>query len=580
MLKLYLVYCVQSKRHEKVREFFDRLSGELQGQSEWREWFALLFLSSPETNPAFASFFSRQWQDTLLLSLFNFLSLIFACLPPPRLADYASTTWKLRRLREENDALKQRLLSIDAALRQKNLTLADITCPDTVPCEDLMDDFFIIAQEAPSTESQTKTLKDFLRNITGGTSTSSANQSVNEKKATRSAQVTSCLRQPNSRSSSKTRTSGSSALTPQQQQHAPVKRVAKSVSSSSPVPRNLSSPSLSTGSVEKLAFLLLGQEEYQEHRSEVTHCRFTSSGSAIASGDVDGIIKVWTAAPTQKTLATFISQGGISSLEWLPNSEKHFLYGSKNGIIRLCDKDERKATGEMSFSDQTVVYTLSCSPSANCFVASVGTPDTARGTSPSSSSLLLCDMRTMSREHDFAIAGAPLPPLTSCAFNHNSQMVIAAGTDSKVRIFDLRKKDCLSSWSVDSERPIASLALSADETEVYTLTNDGRFSAWSLYQRGQKSVDHQLDDSYFSSCRRSAFGRVFSLSGDGKHILMCSNNGGIIYELGASGLDKVLGLKGHREHTTCVDWSAASDCGPCITAGRDGQVRVSTLLSQ
>lgn len=31
---------------------------------------------------------------------------------------------------------------------------------------------------------------------------------------------------------------------------------------------------------------------------------------------------------------------------------------------------------------------------------------------------------------------------------------------------------------------------------------------------------------------------------------------------------------------TFADWSASNDCGPCVTAGFDGQIRISTLLSQ
>ena len=43
---------------------------------------------------------------------------------------------------------------------------------------------------------------------------------------------------------------------------------------------------------ERLDYLLLGQEEYLEHHSEITHCRFTTSGSVVASSDVDGVLKV------------------------------------------------------------------------------------------------------------------------------------------------------------------------------------------------------------------------------------------------------------------------------------------------
>ena len=45
-------------------------------------------------------------------------------------------------------------------------------------------------------------------------------------------------------------------------------------------------------------------------------------------------------------------------------------------------------------------------------------------------------------------------------------------------------------------------------------------------------------------------------------------------------MENVLELKGHKTHLTCTDWSASNDCGPCVTAGFDGRIRVSTLLSQ
>ena len=110
VLKLYLVNCIQNKNSEKVKDFFEKMSSELHGQSEWKEWFALPFLSNPENNPTFVNYFSRHWQDTLMLSLNNFLAIIFASLPPPKLAQYNSSTVKIKRLREENEVMRNTLL--------------------------------------------------------------------------------------------------------------------------------------------------------------------------------------------------------------------------------------------------------------------------------------------------------------------------------------------------------------------------------------------------------------------------------------------------------------------------------------
>ncbi|CAH1783823.1 unnamed protein product, partial [Owenia fusiformis] len=37
-------------------------------------------------------------------------------------------------------------------------------------------------------------------------------------------------------------------------------------------------------------FLLLGQEEYSEHYSSVTHCRFSRSSNTVATSDADGVV--------------------------------------------------------------------------------------------------------------------------------------------------------------------------------------------------------------------------------------------------------------------------------------------------
>jgi len=65
---------------EKTQEFFQMQASELQSQVEWRDWFILPFIPSPEQNPAFSPYFSRQWADTFLVSLHNFLSVLFQCM--------------------------------------------------------------------------------------------------------------------------------------------------------------------------------------------------------------------------------------------------------------------------------------------------------------------------------------------------------------------------------------------------------------------------------------------------------------------------------------------------------------------
>jgi hypothetical protein len=101
LLKLYAVTCVSTRQPDRLREFFERLTPDLQGQAEWRDWFALPYVKEPAENPAFAIYFSRAWQDTLMLGLHNFLALVFQAMPRPRLADCQRGAARERALREE-----------------------------------------------------------------------------------------------------------------------------------------------------------------------------------------------------------------------------------------------------------------------------------------------------------------------------------------------------------------------------------------------------------------------------------------------------------------------------------------------
>ena len=55
---------------------------------------------------------------------------------------------------------------------------------------------------------------------------------------------------------------------------------------------------------------------------------------------------------TPHTYATFVSQSGVSALDWFPNSDRKFIYGTMTGNIRICDKDERKSASDFNLYDQ------------------------------------------------------------------------------------------------------------------------------------------------------------------------------------------------------------------------------------
>ena len=166
-------------------------------------------------------------------------------------------------------------------LKQQQGNIQKLPPLDIPRPNDVMDDFYIIASHestntnlATNTENHARGLKGFLRNITGTAAAAASPSGTTSRE----------------RASSRSRTPSNSSVS---NKHAPVKRVSVSSNlSQSLIGSSLNNPLDQVGSAgktginpggERLAYLLLGQEEYQEHHSEVTQCKFSSSGYCIAS---------------------------------------------------------------------------------------------------------------------------------------------------------------------------------------------------------------------------------------------------------------------------------------------------------
>lgn len=183
ILKLYLINVIINNKPEKLAEFFMKMTPEIQNQIEWKDWFMLPYIKNPEENPVFSMHFTRQWQDTLLVSLHNFLATIFQYMPTPALMHFEEDANKIRKLEEKIESLKNRL----AQLIDKGPETTVTPCHVEPPLH-LLDDFYIIAQESTTTDNQAKSLKNLIRNMGTGSSPilgrKETSSSVNKKKLT------------------------------------------------------------------------------------------------------------------------------------------------------------------------------------------------------------------------------------------------------------------------------------------------------------------------------------------------------------------------------------------------------------
>ncbi|XP_071090534.1 WD repeat-containing protein 91-like isoform X1 [Haliotis cracherodii] len=158
LLKLYIINAAQTNKPDKVVEFFEKMTPELQNQPEFREWFAFPFLQSPQENPLFSMYFTKQWQDTLILSLHNFLSVILQAMPVPTLLSFEHEFRRMKLLQEENAMLKHKvmLMSQQAEAEQQQKE-QDMPSEILTSASDLIYDFSGLSEDTTIQEKQQKT---------------------------------------------------------------------------------------------------------------------------------------------------------------------------------------------------------------------------------------------------------------------------------------------------------------------------------------------------------------------------------------------------------------------------------------
>ncbi|KAG9428724.1 WD repeat-containing protein 91 isoform X1 [Apis mellifera carnica] len=553
VLKMYLVNAAVNNKQDRIQEFFIKMTPELQGHSEWKEWFALPFVKNPEDNPAYSVHFSRQWQDTMLVSLHNFLATIFQCMPQPTLLAIDEDTNRLKRLQEENEALKQRLS--ESVKIENVMDVNPGPAPQQLP---LMDDFYIIAQESPLLENP-KTLRNLIRNIGGGSS-----PILNRKPGTSTKKVV----ESEVISTKRTNTKGK----------------INSINKSEPVSKRsiscdsrLTSSRKRDSSIDTVAerkakdkidstYILLSQEEYTEHKTSIIQCKSNASGSYVATGDADGIIKVWTPIPSPKTVTTFVStpansNKAITALDWISKNERYFLHGDNNGLIQLHDTRDYKTLWDIQHENSRII-TLLCNPTESTFVCSVSDSNEGK--------LLLYDIKTRKLERILPME-QNVTALCS-AFNHNGQLLITGLSNGNILIHDLRRNEIIDNISCHAS-PIIDIELINDYTNICTQSEDGKLCQRSLNHSGKILWETKIKVE-----KNTVHGKLFTFDQSGNYMLLCTQTGGNIYKMPPGTQAKILELGGHKG-TLCCDWSTANQSGTCITGGAEGKVRVSTLLS-
>ncbi|CAH0771053.1 unnamed protein product [Bemisia tabaci] len=586
--KYYLAQAVAYNKPDKVSEFLSKMTPELQGQNEWKDWFMLPYMKSPEENPLFATYFTKQWQDTLQIALHNFLASVYQVLPLPTLASYQEEALRFRKLEEENESLKQKLAML--AERQHSITsnsnAEDNVKPPVITQLELIDDFYIVGLEATSkeqpAEGQSKGLKTLIRNIGGGLPSSP----VMGRKQSGAYGSTEAL---NIRSGNKQCVSPSNAsagwVKPSigSDSGGGISKRSSSVEGRSArvrAGRDKSVDALSRRSSGKPTqpgntFILLSQESFLKHKTTVTQCRFNSSGTLVASSDILGVLNLWCPTPSPRLLTTFQLNSSILCLDWVKRNERYLIVGTESGTILLVDTREHKIIWETGNDSSSLLFNnkvlcVSCSPMESSFICSVVNKS-------NDGKLLLFDIKTSKMEKEISHGRESTVYVTAVTYNHNGQLLIAGCSDGSVLTIDVRHAECIDS-------------VQCHQTAVHSIQLTPDFNAWYSLGNGDKLYRRSLD--YRSNAvavwevalkrnenNDSELPWRFVLHHSGSYILVSSGQcSGHIYQISLKGLTLSLELKGHDSPVVACDWTTANQCGSCITASTDGKICVSTIL--
>ncbi|XP_074923500.1 WD repeat-containing protein 91 isoform X2 [Chelonoidis abingdonii] len=595
LFRYYLVYTVQTNRNDKTQEFFLKQASELQNQVEWKDWFVLPFLPTPDSNPAFATYFSRQWADTFIVSLHNFLSVLFQCMPVPVILNFDAECQRSALVQEENDILRQKLFALQAeTYRMKKEELQQ---------QQQEEEESVVHHRLPAYVSNMDRLGDSELDMTR------SQRSTAHSLQSRGGFLSSLLSQGKKGPSRSALTTGLSPTQaggillgkkePSNHQSTKGKEVAagcKDVKSHFP-----GQPASESSSVPQR------QRRLQDHGKERKELlsKVTSQGQNVEKKTETGAMEAETSPELHTEQSETLTKASAFSTEaGGVRQEQPFIvlsqeeYGEHHSSIMHCSCCWAVGLGpfvSMTPKQRRISVKLTSmktcpAPSLITQLDLAATDTGGRGMNQVPGKLLLWDTKTMKQQLQFSLE--PEPIATNCtAFNHNGNLLVTGAADGIIRLFDMQQHECALSWTAhDGE--VYSVEFSYDENTVYSIGEDGKFIQWNIHKSGSKVSEYVLPMDATGPFVLSGYsgykqvqvprGRLFAFDSEGNYMLTCSSTGGIIYKLNSDEkiLESCLSLGGHRAPVVTVDWCTAMDCGTCLTASMDGKIKLTTLLAQ
>ncbi|CAO3668486.1 unnamed protein product [Umbelopsis vinacea] len=232
-------------------------------------------------------------------------------------------------------------------------------------------------------------------------------------------------------------------------------------------------------------FLITSQEEFFEHTSGITHAKFSSNGSSIASCDMDNIIRTWSYQDQLSNPSKIKNASNVLSLEWEARSDKLLLIGTDSGLIRVYNTESQSIVQGFRTDDKYPSVTqLSCSPSESVFVSAAS--NAIYGSRNASvGSLVSWNLKTMQMQQSFELEGSEASSvINTVQYNHNGQLLVSGNDQGLIKIFDARTIKPIMEWKAETAVASCFAQFSFDETSILDVSANGSFTQWSIHKPG------------------------------------------------------------------------------------------------
>ncbi|KAI8061442.1 WD40-repeat-containing domain protein [Gongronella butleri] len=433
LLRHYLVHAIQHKKRDKIREFFDLYGAEFHSNPDWTPWFTLPYIKQPASDPAFETFFTKQWVDNYTTSLHNFLATIFQNMPLPSLLTFSADRTMRKSQQSEIESLRASMDQLKAMLESRENEVAKLKVELDDTRREMTDGISLMRQRAASIQQQDASLTSVVSGI------AATGHDTNDS------------------------------------------------------PQAASAASDTTPDAKDEPFVVLSQEEYSEHASAITHAKFSTLGTLIASCDMDNIVRIWSYkghATTPQKLKT--NNFNVLSMAWDARSDRFLFLGTDHGMIRVYNTENRSVVQEFGTSEKYPWVTqLSSSPVEPVIVCSAS-GSRMKPLSKQHGALVAWNLKSLSSSGIFKLDASETTDIYTIKHNHNGQMLVSGDGCGTMRIFDVRTMKSIMEWKLPSQQPACTAQFSFDENSIYTIDHGGALAQWSIHKPGKQLQSHVL----------------------------------------------------------------------------------------